>query len=178
MTARGWKPIRTGPGSCSSWSSGKPTLRRRRTTTNTSATFYDKSLHIAPEFFAAPGYMDFRSLDNTYRKGFMDQIASVTQDMKEWNYKDFIDNQLVIGGSPSSVVDQLEDAIKKLRVGNLMVLLHIGSMPHELTLKNIDLFGKEVLPKLRDIWDDDGWENHWWPEKLRGKRQLAGQASV
>ena len=139
--------------------------------------FYDKSLHIAPEFFAAPGYMDFRSLDNTYRKGYMDQITAVTQDMKEWSYQDFIDNQLVIGGSPASVVDQLEDAIKKLRVGNLMVLLHIGSMPHELTLKNIDLFGKEVLPKLRDIWDDDGWENHWWPEKLRGKRQLAGQAT-
>ena len=47
-----------------------------------------------------------------------------------------------------------------------MVLLQIGSMPHELTLKNIELFAKEVLPHIRNIWDDD-WENHWWPEKLK-----------
>jgi hypothetical protein len=43
-------------------------------------------------------------------------------------------------------------------------------MPHELTLKNIDLFGREVLPHLRHIWDDEGWENHWWPEKIRAQR--------
>ena len=49
-----------------------------------------------------------------------------------------------------------------------MVLLQIGSMPHELALKNIDLFAREVLPHLRDSWADDGWVNHWWPEGLRG----------
>ena len=70
------------------------------------------------------------------------------------------------------VGDQLREAVKKLRVGNLMVLLQIGSMPHELTLKNIDLFAREVLPHVRDIWDDEGWENRWWPEKIRGRRQL------
>ena len=66
--------------------------------------------------------------------------------------------------------------IKGLHVGNLMVLVQIGSMPHELTLKNIDLFAREVLPGLREIWDDEGWENHWWPERLRGSRQPAGAA--
>jgi hypothetical protein len=75
------------------------------------------------------------------------------------------------------VRDSLTDAIKKLRVGNLMVLLHIGSMPHELTLKNINLFSREVLPYVRDIWDDE-WTNHWWPEKLRGKRQLPQLAAA
>ena len=35
----------------------------------------------------------------------------------------------------------------------------------------IDLFAQEVLPHLRDIWDEEGWENHWWPERLRGARQ-------
>jgi len=40
-------------------------------------------------------------------------------------------------------------------MGNLMVLLHIGSMPHELTLKNIDLFSRKVMPHVRDIWDDE-----------------------
>jgi hypothetical protein len=49
-----------------------------------------------------------------------------------------------------------------------MLLVQIGSMPHELTLKNIDLLGREVLPGLRPLWDDAGWVNHWWPRSLRG----------
>ncbi len=61
------------------------------------------------------------------------------------------------------------EAVKKLRVGNLMVLLHIGSMPHELTIKNIDLFCSEVLPHFRGVWDGE-WENKWWPESLKGPR--------
>ena len=71
------------------------------------------------------------------------------------------------------MADQLEEAIRKLRVGNLMVLLHIGSMPHELTKKNIALFAKEVLPKVHHIWDDEGWENLWWPERLRERNGVA-----
>ena len=60
-----------------------------------------------------------------------------------------------------------EEVIKSLRVGNLMVLLQIGSMPHELAMENIELFGREVLPGLRGFWDEEGWVNHWWPERLR-----------
>jgi hypothetical protein len=45
--------------------------------------------------------------------------------------------------------------------------VQIGSMPHELTLKNITLLAQEVLPHLRDTWDDEGWVNHWWPRALR-----------
>jgi hypothetical protein len=32
-----------------------------------------------------------------------------------------------------------------------------------LTEKNISLFAEQVLPRLRPIWDEEGWENHWWP---------------
>jgi hypothetical protein len=70
------------------------------------------------------------------------------------------------------VRDQLKEACENLRVGNLMVLLQLGSMSHELTLKNIDLFFREVAPALRPMWDD-AWENHWWPTALR-----QGQAPV
>ena len=139
--------------------------------------FYDKSLHIAPEYYAAPGYMDYRSLENTYRKGFLTTQTEIKKQLAQWKYKDFVDNQLVIAGSPASVRQQLEEAVKTLRVGNIMLLLHIGSMPHDLTLKNIDLFSREVLPHLRDIWDDE-WENHWWPERLRGKRQSTHVATA
>ena len=133
--------------------------------------FYKKCLHIAPEYFFAPGYLDYKSLENTFKKGYLKTQLEITEKTATWAYKDFVENGLVIRGSPSTVRQRLEDAIKTLRVGNLMVLLHIGSMPHELTLKNIDLFAHEVLPHLRGNWSE--WENRWWPETLRHERDLA-----
>ena len=133
--------------------------------------FFNKCMATAPEFLAAPGYQDYKSLVNRIKQlggGRADQMGQ----WKEWKFKDFVDNQYVISGGPESVVDQLKDAVKRLRVGNLMVLLQIGSMPHELTLKNIEIFAKEVLPHIRNIWDDD-WENHWWPETLKTKAPAA-----
>ncbi len=138
--------------------------------------FYDKCLHIAPEFAAPPGHQDYKSLANTIRKQF-GQARAMRDEMPNWKFKDYVENGLVIGGSPATVRDRLTQAIKDLRVGNLMVLLHIGSMPHELTLKNIDIFAREVQPHIRDIWDDE-WENHWWPKSLRHKRDLPMAAAA
>jgi len=42
-------------------------------------------------------------------------------------------------------------------------MMQNGSMPRALTEKNISLFTAEVLPRLRPIWDDEGWQHHWWP---------------
>ena len=67
---------------------------------------------------------------------------------------------------------RLIEGIQRLRVGHLLALLHFGSMPHELCLKNIDLFCREVLPHLQDLWDDQ-WEDGWWPERLRAPRPAA-----
>jgi hypothetical protein len=87
---------------------------------------------------------------------------------KDLRYRDFVEKGYVIAGSPATVRDRLkEEVIKGLNVGNLMVLLQIGSMPHELTLENMDLFAKKVLPELRGAWNDEGWVNHWWPAGLR-----------
>ena len=133
--------------------------------------FFNKCMAVAPEFQAAPGYQDYKSLV-TRVKQLSGGRAEQTGQWRDWKFKDFVDNQYVISGGPASVVDQLRDAVKRLRVGNLMVLLHIGSMPHELTLKNIEMFSKEVLPHVHDMWDDE-WENHWWPEKLKSKAPAA-----
>jgi hypothetical protein len=43
-------------------------------------------------------------------------------------------------------------------------LLQIGSMPHDLTVKNITLFAEEVLPRLRRLWANEGWDHKWWPK--------------
>ena len=128
--------------------------------------FYDKCLLLPEYFFFAPGHVDHRSLVRT-TKAVGDFYAKIMAERETWKFKDYVDSQFVIGGSPESVAQQLEEATRKLNVGNMMVLLHIGSMPHELTMKNINLFATEVKPRLQHIWDDEGWENNWWPERLR-----------
>ncbi len=140
--------------------------------------FYEKCLHVLPEFMAIPGHQDYRSLANSV-KNLNPVQAKLVNEIPNWKFKDFVDNQFVISGGPATVRDQLTEAVKKLRVGNLMVLLHIGSMPHELTLKNIELFSREVKPHLSHLWDEDGWENKWWPTALKanGASVAAGRRS-
>ena len=121
-----------------------------------------------------PGNQDYRSLVAT-----LSNPVRRPENPKELRYRDFVDKGYVIAGSPATVRDRLkEDVVKGLRVGNLMVLLQIGSMPHELALENIDRFAAEVLPSLRGEWDDQGWVNHWWPEKLRGAAPVPVAAPV
>lgn len=139
--------------------------------------FYSKCLHIPPHYFGPPGHQDYTSLEKGIRSGFAARMQEELANLKQYGYKDFVDNQFVICGSPATVREQLRQAASDLHVGNLMVLLHIGSMPHHLTIKNIQLFATEVLPYLRDLWDDEGWENEWWPERLRAANRPAAATS-
>ena len=137
--------------------------------------FYHKCLHWPVQWLTPPGNQDHRSL-----------VANVTspvrrraEDLKALRYRDFVEKGYVIAGSPATVRQRLEEeVVKGLRVGNLMVLLQIGSMPHELALENTDRFAREVLPHLRGTWDDEGWVNHWWPASLRGAKASPAAAAV
>ena len=128
--------------------------------------FYHKLLHIPLEWFGPPGHQDYQSLANSLRNP---KVLEMFLTIKDRRFRDFAEDQFVIVGSPATVRDQLKEAIETLRIGNLMILLQIGSMPHELTLKNTDLFFNEVAPGLRDMWDDE-WENRWWPKRLQQAR--------
>ena len=90
-------------------------------------------------------------------------------------YKELVDSQVAIVGSPATVADQIEAFVREFRIGNLMVMLQNGSMPRDLTEKNISLFAEQVLPRLRPIWDDEGWENHWWPRARQESPAGLGQ---
>jgi len=136
--------------------------------------FYHKCLHVPGLWFSPPGNQDYRSLVAT-----MKNPVRRAENPMELRYRDFVDKGYVIAGSPATVRDRLrEEVVEALRVGNLMVLLQIGSMPHELALENIDLFAREVLPRLRGAWDGEGWVNHWWPERLRAATPAPAVAGV
>ena len=131
--------------------------------------FYRKCMHIPVHYFGPPGHQDYRSLEKGIRSGLTQKIGQELEAAQQYSYRELIEKQFVIAGSPATVREQLIEACRTLRIGNLMVLLQIGSMPHELALRNIDLFTEQVLPHLRPLWDNEPWENEWWPERLRGK---------
>lgn len=120
--------------------------------------FYQKCLNVWEGFAEAPGYRTVRTL----RTGARPQVGLAAKQIRQaLTWKDYVEQGYIIAGSPATVREQLTDCIRKLRVGHLMVLLQIGSLPRDLTLKNIGLFSREVLPHLRDLWV--GYKDRWWP---------------
>ena len=118
-------------------------------------------LRIHPPFAESPGYRSQASV----RAALRPQIGEEAQKAaNQLGWKEFVEQGHVIAGSPATVRDRLAEAAKMLRVGHLMCLLHIGSMPRELTLKNTELFAKEVMPSLKSMWEE--YEDPWWPQAL------------
>lgn len=122
--------------------------------------FYDKCLHVYPPFADAPGYRSLASLQT----GLVG-VRRPTEMGQTSTWKDFVDEGYVVAGSPATVRDQMKDVIKGLNVGHLMVLMQIGNMPKEKTLRSTELFAKEVLPHLKGLWPE--WEDKWYPQPLK-----------
>jgi hypothetical protein len=79
-------------------------------------------------------------------------------------WKDFVDQGYIIAGSPKTVRERLREAMKSLNCGHLMILQQIGSMPPELVRKNTELFAREVMPHMRDLWTN--FEDRWSPKPM------------
>jgi len=54
-----------------------------------------------------------------------------------------------IVGDPDYVIREIRAQTSELGVGVFVGLFQFGSLPHQLALKNIRLFGEKVLPALR-----------------------------
>lgn len=133
--------------------------------------FYNRCLHVYPGYADAPGYRTMRTVKAGLAAQFERQVVQAASGKLRW--KDFIKDGYIIAGSPESVRQQLEEAAKALNVGHLMVLLQFGSMPPELVRKNTELFSREVMPYVRDLFNE--YEDNWWINPLpEGQRAQPG----
>ena len=156
---------RTAPASPSRSACPRPTPRPRRTTSSTSRTSSRSACTSRRYYFETPGYRTRRSTEFALKTNQPGDIVAALTAEKDW--KSLVDKGFIIAGSPETVADRLIEACRGLRVGNLVALLQIGSMPHELTKQNLTLFAEGVMPKLRQLWADEGWEHKWWPQGAR-----------
>ena len=110
--------------------------------------------------FALPGYVEPAGIEHILRDpgdlGLAPKLPQIT-------FRELVDTRAVICGGVDTVREQIEEFVRECRIGNLLVMLQVGSMPHELARHNIDTFAQGVLPHLRGIWEDEGWEHRWWP---------------
>jgi alkanesulfonate monooxygenase SsuD/methylene tetrahydromethanopterin reductase-like flavin-dependent oxidoreductase (luciferase family) len=123
--------------------------------------FYNKCLHVYPGYAEAPGYRTIKTIRAGIRPQIGDEAKRIRENLK---WKEFIEQGYVIAGSPATVRERLREAITMLNVGHLMVLCQFGNLDKERTRKNTELFAKEVMPHLRDMWSE--WEDHWWPKPM------------
>ena len=138
--------------------------------------FFNKCLHIPAYIFETAGYRTRRSAEFALKSGQPGDIAKMAALEKNW--RTLVDNGFIIAGSPETVADRLIDACRGLRVGNLIALLQIGSMGHELTKKNLTLFAEGVMPRIKGLWAEEGWEHRWWPQGARQEVPVAPAATV
>jgi alkanesulfonate monooxygenase SsuD/methylene tetrahydromethanopterin reductase-like flavin-dependent oxidoreductase (luciferase family) len=57
----------------------------------------------------------------------------------------------IIAGSPATVTRRLAEAQAEIGYGLLVPFLQFGSLPADLTKRNMELFAREVMPALRPL---------------------------
>jgi alkanesulfonate monooxygenase SsuD/methylene tetrahydromethanopterin reductase-like flavin-dependent oxidoreductase (luciferase family) len=114
-------------------------------------------------YLGLPGYVDPRGVEALLRDPGDFGLAP---ELKHASFGRLAEARSVIAGSPATVREQILEFAREFRIGNLLVMLQMGGMPHDLTMKNIHLFAEQVLPHLQHLWTDEDWENRWWPTGL------------
>ena len=52
----------------------------------------------------------------------------------------------------ATVREKLRELIQSYGVGNILALLQLGTLPADLTRRNMELYAREVLPYLRSTF--------------------------
>jgi len=91
-----------------------------------------------------PGYTSVRSIAGIHTA--LSKFLSTVETRKQIE-----DGAYAIVGSAATVRDKLLEYGKKLGVGNLLGLFQLGTLPADLTKKNMQLFAKEVMPALQAV---------------------------
>ena len=103
--------------------------------------FLNKFLRMPREMLLPPGYTSVRSMLGVM-KAKSDIGGRQTID-------DVAAKGMFIYGSPATIREKLEEYQKSIGFGHLLMLLQFGTLPAELTRKNIETFAAEVMPHFR-----------------------------
>ena len=107
---------------------------------------FNKLLRLPFEMLFPPGYLSASSLKN-----MRSHKRSITG--QEHTVESLIEQGIILCGSPDTVRRKLTEAHRLLGFQNFLGLVQFGTLPHDLTQKNIRMFASEVLPALQALTD-------------------------
>jgi alkanesulfonate monooxygenase SsuD/methylene tetrahydromethanopterin reductase-like flavin-dependent oxidoreductase (luciferase family) len=108
--------------------------------------FFNKFVKMPIEMLVPPGYVSLASMQQLKAKSRAAVASSTYQTMDE-----MLKKGTFICGSVDTVSQQLEAHQKAIGFGNLIGMLQFGTLPHDLTKKNLETFARGVIPKLRHL---------------------------
>ncbi len=94
------------------------------------------------EYWSPPGYMS--------RAGSAAVTGRRPTPLNELSYQELQERYHLVVGNPDSVVKQLRHIKDRLGVGALLLEAQGGRLSHLDTMRSLELFGKEVIPALKD----------------------------
>ncbi len=103
--------------------------------------FLNKFLRMPKEMLLPPGYLSLRSM-----MGVMKAKSSIGT---KQSIDSVMEKGMFICGSPETVRAKLEEYQSQIGFGHLLTLLQFGTLPAELTRKNMEIYANEVMPYLR-----------------------------
>jgi alkanesulfonate monooxygenase SsuD/methylene tetrahydromethanopterin reductase-like flavin-dependent oxidoreductase (luciferase family) len=80
---------------------------------------------------------------NYFREGNRSRI-----DFSTLGWDDLVKSGYMIAGDPDSVARQIQDQMKQIGADHFMGMFHIGNLAHEKVISSLDLFKKEIMPRL------------------------------
>jgi len=104
---------------------------------------FHRGLKIPPHFLLPPGYIT----ENSLRKF----IGTGLRHPSELSFEELDAGGYFLVGSARTIADRLADIHASLGFGIFIGAGRIGDMSHDKAVKSMELFAREVIPKLRGI---------------------------
>jgi alkanesulfonate monooxygenase SsuD/methylene tetrahydromethanopterin reductase-like flavin-dependent oxidoreductase (luciferase family) len=103
--------------------------------------FFEDALRTTPTFLAPPGYLSVTELKK--RAALADKLHG------GFNFDNINESFFVAVGTPDQIVEQLEEWGEWLGTNHFNIQGAIGDMPHWKVVKNLNIFGSEIIPRMR-----------------------------
>ena len=94
------------------------------------------------EYWAPPGYFSAAGAAANARRR--------STPLNEMSYQELQDNFHLVVGSPDTVIKKLRYIKEELGIGALLLEAQGGPLSHEDTMRSLELFGKEVIPAIKE----------------------------
>jgi alkanesulfonate monooxygenase SsuD/methylene tetrahydromethanopterin reductase-like flavin-dependent oxidoreductase (luciferase family) len=81
---------------------------------------------------------------NYFREGNRERI-----DFSKLDWDGLLATGYMIAGNPDKVARQIKEQMKQIGADHFMGMFHIGNLAHEKVISSLNLFKKEVMPRLQ-----------------------------